>query len=136
MSGENWEIERVTGADLDLAEVLAVYRDSGLGERRPVADEDRMAAMLRNANLVVVCREAGRLLGLARSITDFVYTTYLSDIAVVATHQRAGIGRALIEATQREAPRAKILLLAAPAAAGYYPHIGFTRHDSAWVRRP
>jgi len=62
--------------------------------------------------------------------------TYLSDIAVSREYQRSGIGKALIEATQKQAPRAKIVLLSAPAATGYYPHIGFSRHDSAWVLAP
>jgi GNAT superfamily N-acetyltransferase len=129
----SWTVERVDGGSLDLDDVLAVYRSSGLGGRRPVGDRDRMRAMLRNANLVVVCRVADRLVGIARSISDFAYVTYLSDIAVAGTHQRAGIGRALIRATQREAPAAKLVLLSAPAASRYYPHIGFTSHSSAWV---
>jgi GNAT superfamily N-acetyltransferase len=127
------KIERVEGADLDLDEVLAVYRSSGLGERRPVEDRDRFAAMVRNANLVVVCRLDGRLIGIARSVSDFAYVTYLSDIAVAADHQRRGIGRALIAATREQAPGAKIVLLSAPAATAYYPHIGFDQHHSAWV---
>ncbi|WP_432744229.1 GNAT family N-acetyltransferase [Streptomyces sp. JH002] len=130
------DIKREEGAALDLAEVLEVYRSSGLGERRPVADTERMADMVRNANLVVTCRIDGALVGIARSVSDFSYVTYLSDIAVSAAHQRAGIGRALIEATREEAPTAKIVLLSAPAATGYYPHIGFTRHDSAWLLNP
>lgn len=132
----NWKIERVAGADLDVGEVLAVYHSSGLGERRPVADEERFTDMVRNANLIVVCRVDGKLVGIARSVSDFSYVTYLSDIAVSRDHQRSGIGRALIEATRQEAPRAKIVLLSAPAAAEYYPHIGFTQHNSAWVRNP
>jgi GNAT superfamily N-acetyltransferase len=132
----NWKTDRVPGADLDLDEVLNVYRSSGLGERRPIEDRERMAAMLRNANLVVVCRVDGELVGIARSVSDFSYVTYLSDIAVARAYQRAGMGRALIEATQREAPGVKIVLLSAPAAAEYYPHIGFTRHNSAWVLNP
>lgn len=130
------DIKREEGAALDLAEVLEVYRSSGLGERRPVADTQRMADMVRNANLVVTCRIDGALVGIARSVSDFSYVTYLSDIAVSAAHQRSGIGRALIEATREEAPTAKIVLLSAPAATGYYPHIGFTRHDSAWLLNP
>ncbi|WP_199850385.1 GNAT family N-acetyltransferase [Streptomyces sp. CMB-StM0423] len=131
----HWKTERAAGASLDLDEVLAVYRDSGLGERRPVDDRERMATMVREANLVVVARdEGGALIGLARSVSDFAYVTYLSDIAVVRAHQRAGVGRALIDATMAEAPAAKLVLLSAPAARDYYPHIGFTRHDSAWVR--
>jgi ribosomal protein S18 acetylase RimI-like enzyme len=128
-----WKTERVDAADIDIAEVTAVYNSSGLGARRPVADTERFAAMLRNANLIVVCRVGGALAGVARSISDFSYVTYLSDIAVAAEFQRRGIGRALIAATRAEAPAAKLVLLSAPAAVDYYPHIGFTRHESAWV---
>ena len=131
-----WDIRRENGVDLDLTDVLEVYRSSGLGERRPVADTERMAAMVRNANLVVTCRIDGKLVGIARSVSDFAYVTYLSDIAVSGAHQRSGIGRALIDATRKEAPQAKIVLLSAPAATDYYPHIGFTRHNSAWVLSP
>ncbi|MFB6837435.1 GNAT family N-acetyltransferase [Streptomyces sp. NPDC056361] len=132
----SWSIERENGPDLDLGDVLRVYRDSGLGERRPVEETERMAAMVRNANLVVTCRVDGELVGIARSISDFSYVTYLSDIAVVRDHQRSGIGRELIDATRKEAPQAKIVLLSAPAATEYYPHIGFTAHQSAWVLNP
>ncbi|HZD51636.1 MAG TPA: GNAT family N-acetyltransferase [Woeseiaceae bacterium] len=128
-----WKIDRTQGTDLDIGEVFELYRSSGLGERRPIADRERLTAMIRNANLIVTCRDSGRLAGIARSVSDFSYVTYLSDIAVSRDYQRLGIGRALIEATRREAPQAKIVLLSAPAATGYYPHIGFTRHDSAWV---
>jgi predicted N-acetyltransferase YhbS len=132
----NWKTDRVDGADLDIEEVLDVYRESGLGERRPVGDRERFTAMVRNANLVVVCRVDDRVVGIARAVSDFSYVTYLSDIAVRRSHQRMGIGQALIDATWQEAPTAKIVLLSAPAATEYYPHIGFTRHDSAWVRNP
>lgn len=132
----SWSIERENGPDLDLGDVLRVYRESGLGERRPIEETERMAAMVRNANLVVTCRVDGELVGIARSISDFSYVTYLSDIAVVRDHQRSGIGRELIDATRKEAPTAKIVLLSAPAAAEYYPHIGFTAHNSAWVLNP
>ncbi|WP_217141358.1 GNAT family N-acetyltransferase [Streptomyces sp. AC627_RSS907] len=133
----NWTIERAEGKDLDLDEVLAVYRSSGLGERRPVEDRDRMAAMVTGANLVLVARDDdGALIGIARSVSDFSYVTYLSDIAVAGHLQRSGVGRALIDATRKEAPTAKIVLLSAPAATAYYPHIGFTQHNSAWVLNP
>ncbi|MCX4993245.1 MULTISPECIES: GNAT family N-acetyltransferase [unclassified Streptomyces] len=132
----SWSIERENGSDLDLADVLRVYEESGLGERRPVQDTQRMAAMVRGANLVITCRVDGELVGIARSVSDFSYVTYLSDIAVVRAYQRTGIGRQLIDATRKEAPQAKIVLLSAPAAADYYPHIGFTAHPSAWVLNP
>ncbi len=126
-------IERVDGTALDVDEVLSVYRASGLGARRPIEDRDRFTRMLRGANLVVTARIDTVLVGIARSVSDFSYVTYLSDIAVAERYQRNGLGKALIAATQREAPDAKIVLLSAPAATEYYPHIGFTAHGSAWV---
>jgi predicted N-acetyltransferase YhbS len=131
-----WKIEIVQGADLDVDEVAALYRASTLAERRPVDDTDRFRDMVRNANLVVVARIDGRLVGIARSVTDGAYVTYLSDIAVDVEFQRRGIGRDLIAATREAAPRAKLVLLSAPAAVDYYPHLGFERHDSAWVLGP
>lgn len=133
----SWKIDRVDGAALDLDEVLGVYHASGLGERRPVGNRERFAAMVENANLVLVARDdEGTLLGIVRAVSDFSYVTYVSDIAVVRERQRSGIGRALIDATRDEAPDAKLVLLSAPAAVDYYPHIGFTRHESAWVLNP
>lgn len=125
-----------TGNQLHLDQVLDLYRASTLGERRPVDDRDRMAAMLANANLVVTAWENDLLVGISRSVTDFVFACYLSDLAVRASHQRLGIGKELIRVTQRECPQAAIILLAAPKAVEYYPHIGFSQHPSAWTLMP
>ncbi|MFD9654911.1 GNAT family N-acetyltransferase [Streptomyces mirabilis] len=128
-----WKCEIVNGAELDIEEVVALYHASTLGQRRPVEQRERFAAMVRGANLVIAARLDGRLIGIARSLTDGAYVTYLSDIAVDAEFQRQGVGRSLIRAVQEAAPQAKIVLLSAPAAVDYYPHVGFTRHNSAWV---
>ncbi|MFD0267651.1 GNAT family N-acetyltransferase [Streptomyces sp. NPDC127106] len=128
-----WKCEPVVGASLDVAEVIALYRASTLGERRPVEDVERFTRMLAGANLVITARLDGRLIGIARSVTDGSYVTYLSDIAVDAAFQRQGVGRDLVRATREAAPQAKLVLLSAPAAVDYYPHIGFTRHESAWT---
>jgi predicted N-acetyltransferase YhbS len=123
------------GNDLDVDQMIELYRESTLGERRPVDERDRMAAMLRNANLVVTAWEEDRLVGISRSLSDFSYVTYLSDLAVRLSHQRMGIGRELMRITQREGGRAYIVLLAAPKAVDYYPRVGFTHHPSAWILR-
>ncbi len=122
------------GNDLDLDQVIELYRASTLGERRPVDDRERMAAMLRHANLVVTAWDGDLLVGIARAFTDFAYVTYISDLAVRLSHQRQGVGKELIRRTQQAAgPHAYIILLAAPKAVDYYPHIGFRQHPSAWV---
>jgi ribosomal protein S18 acetylase RimI-like enzyme len=121
------------GNDLDLDQVIDLYRTSTLGERRPVDDRARMQAMVAGANLVVTAWDGDLLVGISRSVTDFSYATYLSDLAVRVSHQRQGIGRDLIRETQRHSGPASIILLSAPKAVDYYPHIGFTAHHSAWI---
>jgi predicted N-acetyltransferase YhbS len=125
-----------TGNDLDLDQVIELYRASTLGERRPIDDRERVAGMLKNANLVITAWDGDLLVGISRALTDAVYVTYLSDLAVRASHQRRGIGKELMRRTQAAAPRAQIILLAAPAAENYYPRVGFTKHPSAWVLKP
>ena len=90
------------GNDLDLDAVIELYRASTLGERRPVDDRERMKLMIANANLVVTAWDGGKLVGIARSVSDFSYATYLSDLAVRASHQKHGIGRELIRRTQEQ----------------------------------
>jgi GNAT superfamily N-acetyltransferase len=121
------------GNELDLDAVIECYRSCSLGARRPVEDRERMRQMLGNANLVITAWDGDLLVGIARSLTDFAYATYLSDLAVRDSHQRKGIGRELIRRTQQEGGRARIVLLSAPAAVEYYPHVGFERHPSAWT---
>lgn len=127
-------LEYKINAPLDLETTIQVYRASTLGERRPVDDAACMAQMLEHANLVVSAWDGERLVGIARSMTDWCYCCYLADLAVDASYQRGGIGKALIQHTQAAlGPHAKVILLAAPAAVEYYPHIGFEKHPSAWV---
>jgi len=124
------------GNELDLDQVIELYRASTLAERRPADKRDTMRDMLAHANLVISAWDGEQLVGLARSLTDFSYVAYLSDLAVRADCQRRGIGVQLIEETRaRMGPDSMVILLAAPKAADYYPHIGFTRHDGAWVLR-
>ena len=106
---------------------------STLAERRPVDKPEIIEGMLRNANVIVTARRDGLLIGVSRAITDFYYCTYLSDLAVDQAWQGQGIGRTLIEKTHEAAgKRTMLLLLSAPAAETYYPHIGMIPHKSAW----
>ena len=118
---------------LDPSEFIDVLNSSTLGERRPVNDVDRINKMCKNANLIVTARLDGKLIGIARSMTDFVYCTYLSDLAVDKEFQKKGIGKRLIEETKKQSPLAKLILLSAPAAIDYYPQIGMKKHDYCFI---
>jgi GNAT superfamily N-acetyltransferase len=122
------------GNDLELDQVIELYHASTLGARRPVDDREIMADMIRHASLIVTAWDGDLLVGISRTLTDFGYVGYLSDLAVRVSHQKMGIGTELIQKTREQmGPRSILILLAAPAAREYYPRIGFTRHDSAWI---
>jgi GNAT superfamily N-acetyltransferase len=117
-------------------QAVQLYSRCTLGERRPLNDEPRFKAMLDNANLVITAWDGQKLIGIARCLTDFVYITYLADLAVDEDYQKRGIGKQLIKEVKKStADVCSITLLAAPQAVDYYGHIGFQVHPSAWILR-
>ena len=123
--------------DLKAEEFGAVLVASGLGARRPLDDLPRLARMLAHADLVVTARVDGRLVGVARAITDFAYCCYLSDLAVDRELQRQGVGRRLIAETRIAAgPETTLVLVAAPGADSAYRRIGLEPFPGCWgIRR-
>ena len=119
---------------VDCAQYIDVLRRSTLGERRPIDTPATIAAMVEHADILASAWDGEVLVGVARTLTDYVYIGYLADLAVDASYQRHGIGRALIELTRsRMGASSRLLLLAAPEATTYYPHIGFRAQPQAWV---
>ena len=118
---------------LNPSEFIDVLNRSTLGERRPVDDSSRIKTMCENANLIIIARFNGKLIGVARSITDFAYYTYLSDLAVDKNYQKQGIGKRLIEETKKQTPQATLILLSAPDAVDYYPKIGMKKHNHCFI---
>ncbi len=130
-------IEYRFGDPITTDQFIDVLRRSTLAERRPVDNQEQMEGMLSHADVLVTAWDADQLIGVARSVTDFSYCCYLSDLAVDRTYQKQGIGRELIRETRNQlGPGCNLILLAAPAAMNYYPHIGFKGHDSAWILLP
>ena len=125
----------VYGRELTLSadEFIDVLDRSTLAERRPVNDIERIQDMLQNANLIVTARLDGKLVGVSRALTDFAFCTYLSDLAVDRSYQKQGIGVRLIAETKRQSPKAKLILLAAPAAVNYYPKTGMTQFSHCFL---
>lgn len=107
---------------------------STLGARRPIDDAECLAGMLANSNLTVTAWTGERLIGIARSITDFHYACYLSDLAIDQAFQKSGIGKQLQVLTQAQLnSRCKLILISAPAANSYYEKIGYVNNPRCWV---
>ena len=125
---------------LDASEFRRVLVDSGLGAIRPVDDLARLRAMLAAAQLVVTARldrADHALVGVARTITDFAWCAYLSDLAVVRSTQGLGVGKGLLEATRAHCgPSVALILSSVPEAVRFYERVQMERiADAFWFRR-
>lgn len=121
-------------AQISAAQAIDLYIRSSLGERRPIDNLQTFESMLKHANLTITAWDGDQLIGISRSLTDFSYVAYLSDLAVDQKYQRQGIGKKLVDETKiRLGPDCMIVLLSAPKANDYYQHIGFEHNPRAWT---
>jgi ribosomal protein S18 acetylase RimI-like enzyme len=125
-------ISYIAQPEITLQDFIHILDKSTLGLRRPLADLVAMELMFQHGNVYVGAYDGSKLVGLARVMTDFVFTSYLSDLAIDVDYQHKGIGKQLIIEVKNFIPRAKIILLAAPAAEAYYPKIGMQKHEHCY----
>jgi GNAT superfamily N-acetyltransferase len=117
----------------DTATIIALYRAAGLA--RPIDDPARIARMYAGANLILSAWDDGRLVGIMRAWTDDGFLSYIADLAVHPDYQRRGIGKELLERARATSPEVTFILNAAPEAADYYRHIGWTKIENGWLWR-
>jgi N-acetylglutamate synthase-like GNAT family acetyltransferase len=116
----------------DTEPIIDLYESAGLN--RPTTDKDRIAKMYANSNFIVSAWDADKLVGIARSLTDFCYCCYLSDLAVRQEYKHKGIGKKLIALTKEKIGEQTILLLlSAPAAMDYYPKLNFQKVENGFI---
>jgi ribosomal protein S18 acetylase RimI-like enzyme len=129
-----YNLNNKTDLNITPAQFTQLLKNSTLGERRPMADEECLVGMINNSNLIISAWDEENLIGISRCITDFHYCCYLSDLAVDKDYQSQGIGKELQIQTQKQlGPKCKLILISAPAANSYYQQIGFTNNERCWV---
>jgi N-acetylglutamate synthase-like GNAT family acetyltransferase len=114
--------------------LIEVFKKSGIN--RPVEDKKRIQTMLDHGNILITAWNGSQLVGLARSLTDFSFCCYLSDLAVDQAYQKSGIGKQLIEKTREVIGKdISLILLSAPGAMDYYPKVGFSKIENGYIIR-
>ena len=113
-------------------QIIELYNNAGLS--RPTYDRERIQKMFDNSNLIVTAWDSDLLVGVSRSITDWVWACYLSDLAVRSDYKKEGIGRQLINLTKEKVgDQSMVLLLSVPKAMEYYPKVGFKKQESSFI---
>ncbi|MFM9027273.1 MAG: GNAT family N-acetyltransferase [Bacteroidota bacterium] len=116
----------------DTDQLIDVLRSSGIN--RPITERERISKMFLNSNLLITAWDGNLLVGVSRSLTDFCYCCYLSDLAVRSEYQHSGIGSRLIGLTREHiGPGTSLILLAAVPAMDYYPNIGFEKISNGFI---
>ena len=112
--------------------IIELYMSSGLN--RPTKDRERISKMYKNSNLIISAWHYDTLVGISRSLTDFCYCCYLSDLAVREEYKRSGIGKKLIDFTKEKVGiNCMLLLLSAPSAMEYYPKVGLEKVENGFI---
>ena len=120
------------GLSPTIEEIIDVYNSSTI--KRPTDDPKRISKMYAHSNLIVSAWHENKLIGIARSLTDFCYCCYLSDLAVKKEYQKKGVGKKLIELTKEQiGEQTALILISAPTASEYYPKVGFQKIENGFI---
>jgi predicted N-acetyltransferase YhbS len=115
----------------EVEKIIELYDNAMLP--RPTNDKERIKKMYEKSDLIITAWHNEKLVGVSRSITDFVWCCYLADLAINTEYQKFGIGKKLINITKEKVgEQSMILLLSVPTAMDYYPKVGFTKDDRAF----
>ncbi|WP_431278812.1 GNAT family N-acetyltransferase [Leifsonia poae] len=120
--------------DIAIVEPASVARDEALalydsvGWSAYTKDPDRLLAALAGSSRIATARLDGRLVGLARVVTDASSILYLQDVLVEPAQQRTGLGRQLVSALLDAYPdvRQKVLITDDdPGQKAFYESLGY-----------
>ena len=117
-----------------IREIVDLFQHSGYFPIEDRSDTERIKQMFDYADIVATAWDGKKLVGLARSLTDFCYCCYLSDLCVLEDYKENGIGRELVMQTKEKAgERCKLILQSSDEALKFYERIGMERIDSAFI---
>ena len=120
------EFEVVNSAPVE--EIVDLYKSAGWWQESPEA-RSIIPAMIRGSYCFMVARALdGRIIGMARVISDGFSDAYIQDVAVLENYRRQGVGRELVRRLTQFCVSRKIGwigLVAEPGTQGLYEKLGF-----------
>ncbi len=114
-------------------ELVELYAEVGWSAY--TRDPQRLKGAIDASHLVITARsDEGKLVGLARTVSDGLTIAYIQDVLVAPSFQRAGVGGALLDEVLRRAIDVRQVVLITDAQLGqraFYESRGFIEvHDT------
>jgi len=120
------EYEAVSSAPVE--EIVELYKAAGWWQESPEA-RAVIPAMIRGSLCFMVARSLeGRIIGMARVISDGYSDAYIQDVVVLNDYRGQGIGRELVRRLTQFCIARKIAwigLVAEPGTQGLYEELGY-----------
>jgi citrate lyase synthetase len=113
---------------VDWEELSELYRVAPLGDKKP----PHLQKVFSNSMFRCFVYEDGRLVAAGRALADGLDCSYICDIAVLPSHQGAGLGKQIVSyLVERSRGHKKIILYAVPGKEPFYMRFGFLRMKTA-----
>jgi aralkylamine N-acetyltransferase len=120
------EYEAVISAPVE--DIVELYKCAGWWQETPEA-RAVIPAMIRGSYCFMVARTLdGKIIGMARVISDGYSDAYIQDVVVLPSHRGNGIGRELVRRLTQLCVTRKIGwigLVAEPGTQGLYEELGY-----------
>jgi len=118
--------ESVTSAPVE--EIIELYKAAGWWQENPEA-RAAIPNMIRGSFCFMVARSLeGRIVGMARVLSDGYSDAYIQDVVVLDNYRSRGVGRELVRRLTQFCVSRKISwigLVAEPGTQGLYEDLGF-----------
>ena len=109
----------------EMQDILALYREAGWISKDECGAF--LPAVLSGSFLFLAARIDGKIIGMARAISDGVSDAYIQDVVVSAAYRKLGIGKELIFRLRDELKTCGvdwIGLVGAPGTENFYSRLG------------
>jgi ribosomal protein S18 acetylase RimI-like enzyme len=107
---------------IDWNELCALYLAAPLGNKKP----SELKTAFSNSMFRCFARDAGKIVAAGRALADGCDCSYISDIAVLPSHQGQGVGKQLVaQLVDLSRGHKKIILYAVPGKELFYRKFGF-----------
>jgi ribosomal protein S18 acetylase RimI-like enzyme len=115
---------------VDWSALVDLFKLTNLGGR----EGDKIRRAFEKSDIVCFAKDAGRLVGAGRALSDFEYHATIYDVVVHPDYQRRAVGSRMMKELLSSLPVWRILLVADANVRPFYERLGFEPFEGVLAR--